>query len=618
MEGDKYKVDVKISSYFKADEFQEILKSFKAIDKNQNGAIEKKELVNFFHSLGYKGVSQADVDAQLKAADLNGDGVITLEEFCRVLSKYKDSKNDEMTKVVGKDGKGMYRVRGSASGFHTFSEEERAAFAKIFNTYLANDPVCKKYLPIDPNTNELFSRLKNGILMCKLINRAVPGTIDERVINVKDNMNVFLQYENLNLAISACQSIGISVIGIHPETFVEEQKVLILGILWQLVKLVVLSEINLKKFPQLIRLLNEGEKLEDLLKLSPEDLLLRWFNYHLKNAGYDKPIKNFGGDVKDSEKYTILLNQLNKNKCPIDGLNETDLHKRAQMVIDNSKKLGTESYITPDDICSGNTKLNTIFTAAIFNAYPGLDPPTEQEAMEAAKLMDDEDSEMNREERAFKAWINSLGIDDVHCNNLYEDCKNGLLLLKIEDKIKPGCVNWKIVEQKTTNPFKMGVNCQEAVEAAKKSGYKVIGIGGQDIREGNKKLVLGIVWQIMREHSLQVIGGKTEEELISWGNSLVEEKYKIANLKDKKISDGLFFIDIMKGIEPRAINWDLVIKDKDDAESKKNNARYAISIARKLGAVVFLVADDIVEVKPKFLLTFIASIYKVASEYKPK
>lgn len=49
--------------------------------------------------------------------------------------------------------------------------------------------------------------------------------------------------------------------------------------------------------PALIALLREGENLEDLMKLSPEDLLLRWANYHLENAGCTK-IANFSTDIK--------------------------------------------------------------------------------------------------------------------------------------------------------------------------------------------------------------------------------------------------------------------------------------------------------------------------------
>lgn len=35
---------------------------------------------------------------------------------------------------------------------------------------------------------------------------------------------------------------------------------------------------------------------------------MRWFNYHLKNAGHTDLIKNFDKDLKDGTKYTILLN----------------------------------------------------------------------------------------------------------------------------------------------------------------------------------------------------------------------------------------------------------------------------------------------------------------------
>lgn len=47
----------------------------------------------------------------------------------------------------------------------------------------------------------------------------------------------------------------------------------------------------------LIALLNEGEDLEELMKLSPEELLLRWVNYHLTNAGWHT-INNFSQDIK--------------------------------------------------------------------------------------------------------------------------------------------------------------------------------------------------------------------------------------------------------------------------------------------------------------------------------
>ena len=47
----------------------------------------------------------------------------------------------------------------------------------------------------------------------------------------------------------------------------------------------------------LMALLRDGESLEDLMKLSPEELLLRWANYHLEAAGCPK-INNFSSDIK--------------------------------------------------------------------------------------------------------------------------------------------------------------------------------------------------------------------------------------------------------------------------------------------------------------------------------
>ena len=539
-----------------------------------------------------------------------------------ILKLYFKMINEDTYK--NKKGKAMIRVsKGDNSmQFQTFSEEERTAYVKVINSSLADDPVCQKYLPIDPDSNEVFDKIKDGVLLCKLINKAHEDTIDERVINTKEKMNVFQQVENLNLAISAAKSIGLNVIGINYDSILDGKNyIMVLGLMWQVVKIIVLSNIHLKQHPELIRLLNPGETLSDLLKLSPEQLLLRWFNYHLKAAGYDKKITNFSGDIKDSEKYIILLNQLNKAKCDKSALDEPDKKKRAKVVIENSKKLGAENYITPDDIVAGNSKLNTLFVASIFNACPGLSPATEEEKYEAAKLLDD-DVEGAREERAFRMWINSLGLtqedgEPIHINNLYEESKDGLVLLRTLDKIKPGVVNWKIVDKKPNNPFKKMANCGEVIDASKKSKYHIGGIGGGDIRDGNKKYILAIVWQMMRQHSLQIIGNKTEEELITWGNEKVDENLRVKSLKDKKLGNSLYFINIMKSIEPRSINWDIVVTDKDDEESRQNNAKYAISIARKLGATVFLVWEDIAEVKSKLLLTLLASLYEVGQNYKP-
>lgn len=72
----------------------------------------------------------------------------------------------------------------------------------------------------------------------------------------------------------------------------------VLGLIWQIIKIQLTSQISLKNFPELVLLLEEGEELSKFMKLPPEEILLRWVNYHLKKAGADRRISNFGVDVK--------------------------------------------------------------------------------------------------------------------------------------------------------------------------------------------------------------------------------------------------------------------------------------------------------------------------------
>jgi len=41
----------------------------------------------------------------------------------------------------------------------------------------------------------------------------------------------------------------------------------------------------LKDCPEIMRLAEEGEELSDLMKLTPDVILIRWVNFHLMKAG---------------------------------------------------------------------------------------------------------------------------------------------------------------------------------------------------------------------------------------------------------------------------------------------------------------------------------------------
>jgi len=80
----------------------------------------------------------------------------------------------------------IHQVSGATDATtHSYSDEEKVAFADYINNALKKDPDCAPKLPININDMSLFAAVHDGILLCKLINDAVPETIDERVINKK-------------------------------------------------------------------------------------------------------------------------------------------------------------------------------------------------------------------------------------------------------------------------------------------------------------------------------------------------------------------------------------------------------------------------------------------------
>ena len=513
------------------------------------------------------------------------------------------------------DGKDEFNTLFAAQLYNAYQNpynvNEKECYCKIINKLLANDPDVKDKLPIDPKTNEVFRKLKDGLILSKLVNLIVPDTVDSRAISSGPNMKRSDKENNLNLTLNAAKGVG-CIFDTTPEDVLTEQRANVVDLLFQILKPILFKKLGIQECPQLFRLKEPKEEKEDLLTLGPEDLLMRWFNYHLKKAGHDKMVTNWGEDVKDSVKYTNLLNQLSPSDCDKSAIDEPDLKKRGDIQVNNGTKIGADVNIVGEDIPSANEHLNLVFTTELFNANHGMGEATQEEKMMASKLIED-DAEGDREERAFRTWINSLKLDDVKkVNNLYQECRSAILLLKIIDKVKPGTVNWKIVELHTKNPFKIQVNCNEAIEASKKSGYHIVGIGGADIREGNKKYILAIVWQLMRAHTLKIIGGKSEEALLEWSNGKVSDDQKVKSLKDKKLNSSMFWIELLAGIEPKCIRWDIVVKDPQQDKEREMNAKYALSVARGLGACVFVVWEDLTQVKNRLLLTFLASIYDAA------
>ncbi|KAJ3329836.1 phospholipid scramblase 1 [Gonapodya sp. JEL0774] len=167
-----------------------------------------------------------------------------------------------------------------------------------------------------------------------------------------------------------------------------------LGLIWQLIRAHLLTNVNLTTHPELIRLLGPKESLTTLISVPSETILLRWFNYHLTRAGLGRKIQNFSKDVQDSELYITLLRQiapadkrskvnevLDKARAlPTETVEQRE--RRAEIVLDAAELLDSREFATARDIANGSARLNLAFAATIFNNNIGIHLPSEDESRE--------------------------------------------------------------------------------------------------------------------------------------------------------------------------------------------------------------------------------------------
>ncbi|KAK3423889.1 hypothetical protein EUGRSUZ_F00638 [Eucalyptus grandis] len=603
-----------LQSQFTQVELRSLKTKFTSI-KNQNGKVTVKDLPSLLVKLKAfsETFSEEEIGVILAESKSGMSKEIDFEEFLRI---YVSLHAEAASNRGSSKNSSSFLKATTTTLLHTISGSEKASYVAHINSYLRDDPFLKQFLPIDPATNDLFNLARDGVLLCKLINVAVPGTIDERAINTKRVLNPWERNENHTLCLNSAKAIGCTVVNIGTQDLVEGRPHLVLGLISQIIKIQLLADLNLKKTPQLVELVDDSKDVEELMGLAPEKVLLRWMNFHLKKAGYKKTVSNFSSDVKDGEAYAYLLNVLAPEHCSPATLDAKDPNERAKLILDHAEKMDCKRYLTPKDIVEGSSNLNLAFVAQIFHQRNGLS--TDSRSVTYAEMMTD-DIQTSREERCFRLWINSLGIVS-YVNNVFEDVRNGCVLLEVLEKVSPGSVNWKQASKPPIKmPFRKVENCNQVIRIGKQLKFSLVNVAGNDFVSGNKKLILAFLWQLMRFSMLQLLKnlrfhshGKeiTDADILNWANEKVKSTGRtsqIESFKDKSLSNGIFFLELLSSVEPRVVNWNLVTKG-ESVEEKKLNATYIISVARKLGCSIFLLPEDIMEVNQKMMLTLAASI----------
>ena len=109
----------------------------------------------------------------------------------------KKSGLDNIVKEI--KGVGGAHAQTSTSGaISVYLDEEVSSFARVINKELADVAEVKERLPIDPETDDLFDAMMDGILGLHLLNIFEKDRIDMRTVNKGANLNIYKVRENLD------------------------------------------------------------------------------------------------------------------------------------------------------------------------------------------------------------------------------------------------------------------------------------------------------------------------------------------------------------------------------------------------------------------------------------
>ena len=322
-------------------------------------------------------------------------------------------------------------------------------------------------------------------------------------------------------------------------------------------------------------------------------------------------------NYQDGEIYIRLLHQLSPRSMNLEAALREDMQGRALEIVQGATRMDCKNYITPKAITTGNARLNLAFMASLFNKWPGLAPLDVEKQREVTNLI--EETQGDREARALAMWLNSLGVEPAVINILW-DLRDGVILLQALGKLYPGePMLGSVIETKRHSRFQMIENTNRVVFFCREHiKLSMVGIQGADITDGSITLTKALVWQLMRDHLLRTLRstspGIKDGDMLAWANERVSGR-KISSFGDPSLKNGAFLMDLLRtfdqSIEPVAT----LSNGSSDAELL-DNARYILSIARRMGAVLFLLPEDIVECKAKMIMTLVASLMAIQGPTK--
>nr|XP_060491749.1 dystrophin [Panthera onca] len=218
------------------------------------------------------------------------------------------------------------------------------------------------------------------------------------------------------------------------------------------------------------------------------------------------------------------------------------------------------------------------------------------------------------------AWFNwvyfMFQFGKQHIENLFSDLQDGRRLLDLLE----GLTGQKLPKEKGSTRVHALNNVNKALRVLQKNNVDLVNIGSTDIVDGNHKLTLGLIWNIILHWQVKnvmknIMAGlqqtNSEKILLSWVRQSTRN-YPQVNVINftTSWSDGLALNALIHSHRPDLFDWNSVVCQ----QSATQRLEHAFNIAKyQLGIEKLLDPEDVATTYPdkKSILMYVTSLFQV-------
>jgi Ca2+-binding EF-hand superfamily protein len=220
------------------------------------------------------------------------------------------------------------------------------------------------------------------------------------------------------------------------------------------------------------------------------------------------------------------------------------------------------------------------------------------------------------QQKTFTKWLNTkLEAREIAIQDLVADLSDGIILIHLLEILSNESLGRYASKPKLR--VQRFENANLALDFVKSRGIQMTNIGAEDVVDGNRKIILGLIWTLILRFTINDIneeGMTAKEGLLLWCQRKTA-CYDEVEVRDfsQSWNDGLAFCALLDIHRPDLIDYDAL--DKSD---HRGNMQLAFDIAhREIGIPKLLDVEDVCDVaKPeeRSLMTYIAYWFHAFSQ----